>query len=459
MTNLIDISLSSINCQTNAYELSQDLHDKQIEMLEKKYGGNIRCRRAARTIQRAYRQYKLEQNFRHLCATIKTNKRLSCTFIDNNHANNQTIKPLKPCLRTTTTNKSSLTTNTEELLNSSTSSSSSSNTPTNSDSLSMNFTDRHLDLPSINFEHFIETTKQQQQNSNRKRVCIVTDKPSNKNLYDQLDNQSDFVDNHLNKPLVLIESNNNNLINSNGYNGLLKAQIPSPINEANYYQNFTDSPIHPRKNSSLKPTPPIRSLSLKPRATLISIANSKTSPIWKRKTSLTIAAHDTESNDFFLDSPNRSILQRISPSSTTSSDRDNMSLQSTSSGSNSCSLSNSLELHQQQPLLIEHQPVLHGHERTSNIKINEIYRRRCYRAGLNIFNKYIRKSLIIPSNLFLLLNRKPERGIRYLIAHRFLDANAQAVARFLLSRKGLSRQMIGEYLGNLQDTFAMQVLQ
>ncbi|CAF4550591.1 unnamed protein product, partial [Rotaria magnacalcarata] len=35
----------------------------------------------------------------------------------------------------------------------------------------------------------------------------------------------------------------------------------------------------------------------------------------------------------------------------------------------------------------------------------------------------------------------------------------QAVARFLLSRKGLSRQMIGEYLGNLQDTFAMQVLQ
>jgi IQ motif/SEC7 domain-containing protein len=55
--------------------------------------------------------------------------------------------------------------------------------------------------------------------------------------------------------------------------------------------------------------------------------------------------------------------------------------------------------------------------------------------------------------------RKPERGIHYLIAHRFLEANAQSVARFLLSRKGLSRQMIGEYLGNLQDSFAMQVLQ
>ena len=64
-----------------------------------------------------------------------------------------------------------------------------------------------------------------------------------------------------------------------------------------------------------------------------------------------------------------------------------MSLQSTSSGSNSCSLSTSLDLHQQQPLLIQHQPVLHGQERTSTIKMNEIYRRRCYRAGLNIFNK------------------------------------------------------------------------
>jgi hypothetical protein len=388
MTNHIDIR-SSTNCPINAYELSQDLHDKQLEMLEKKYGGSLRCRRAAKIIQRAYRQYKLEQNFRHLCATIKTNKRLSCTFIDNNNNNNNAnnqIKPLKPCLRTTAT-KCFLTTNTEDVLNSSTSSSSSSNTPTNSDSISVNFTDRQLDLPSINFEHFIETTKQEQ-NTNRKRVCIITDKPSAKNFYDQIDNLSDFVDNHLNKPLVLIESNKN-LINSNGHNGLLKPQISLPINDSNYYKNFTDSPIHSRKSppSSQKPTPPIRSLSLKPRSALIQATNSKTSPIWRRKTSLSIATHDNELNDFSLESPNCSIIQRISPSSTTSSDRDNMSLQSTSSGSNSCSLSNSLELHQQKPLLIQHQPVLHGHERTSNIKINEIYRRRCYRAGLNIFNK------------------------------------------------------------------------
>ena len=82
-----------------------------------------------------------------------------------------------------------------------------------------------------------------------------------------------------------------------------------------------------------------------------------------------------------------------SPSSTISSDRDNMSLQSTSSGSNSSSLShrnssNSFDLHQQL-LIAEHQPILHGQERSSAIRINETYRRRCYRAGLNIFNKYV----------------------------------------------------------------------
>jgi hypothetical protein len=82
-----------------------------------------------------------------------------------------------------------------------------------------------------------------------------------------------------------------------------------------------------------------------------------------------------------------------SPSSTISSDRDNMSLQSTSSGSNSSSLShrnssNSFELHQQL-LITEHQPILQGQERSQAIRINEPYRRRCYRAGLNIFNKYV----------------------------------------------------------------------
>nr|XP_014090966.1 IQ motif and SEC7 domain-containing protein 3 isoform X2 [Bactrocera oleae]XP_036216451.1 IQ motif and SEC7 domain-containing protein 3 isoform X2 [Bactrocera oleae]XP_036216452.1 IQ motif and SEC7 domain-containing protein 3 isoform X2 [Bactrocera oleae] len=75
-----------------------------------------------------------------------------------------------------------------------------------------------------------------------------------------------------------------------------------------------------------------------------------------------------------------------------------------------------------------------------NYKVSETIRKRQYRVGLNLFNK------------------KPEKGITYLIRRGFLENTPQGVARFLISRKGLSRQMIGEYLGNLQNQFNMAVL-
>ena len=40
-----------------------------------------------------------------------------------------------------------------------------------------------------------------------------------------------------------------------------------------------------------------------------------------------------------------------------------------------------------------------------------------------------------------------------------MDNSAQAVARFLITRKGLSKQMIGEYLGNIQNPFNTAVTQ
>uniref|UniRef100_A0A1Y1JQP7 SEC7 domain-containing protein n=1 Tax=Photinus pyralis TaxID=7054 RepID=A0A1Y1JQP7_PHOPY len=76
----------------------------------------------------------------------------------------------------------------------------------------------------------------------------------------------------------------------------------------------------------------------------------------------------------------------------------------------------------------------------TSYKISETIRKRQYRVGLNLFNK------------------KPERGITYLIRRGFLENTPQGVARFLISRKGLSKQMIGEYLGHLQSPFCMAVL-
>ncbi|XP_075553066.1 brefeldin-resistant Arf-GEF family protein schizo isoform X2 [Dermacentor variabilis] len=74
-------------------------------------------------------------------------------------------------------------------------------------------------------------------------------------------------------------------------------------------------------------------------------------------------------------------------------------------------------------------------------KGSEAQRKRQYRVGLNLFNK------------------RPEKGIRYLVERGFLDPCPRAVARFLISRKGLSKMRIGEYLGDLQGPFNARVLE
>uniref|UniRef100_A0A8C5DUE7 IQ motif and SEC7 domain-containing protein 3 n=1 Tax=Gouania willdenowi TaxID=441366 RepID=A0A8C5DUE7_GOUWI len=71
---------------------------------------------------------------------------------------------------------------------------------------------------------------------------------------------------------------------------------------------------------------------------------------------------------------------------------------------------------------------------------NDTHRKRLYRIGLNLFNV------------------NPERGIHFLITRGFVPDTAIGVAHFLLQRKGLSRQMIGEFLGNSKLQFNRDVL-
>lgn len=70
----------------SAYELSQDLLEKQVEMLERKYGG-AKARRAALIIQRAFRRYKLLHKFAAITAMAKAEKRLSRRFQVSSDAN------------------------------------------------------------------------------------------------------------------------------------------------------------------------------------------------------------------------------------------------------------------------------------------------------------------------------------------------------------------------------------
>jgi IQ motif/SEC7 domain-containing protein len=97
-------------------------------------------------------------------------------------------------------------------------------------------------------------------------------------------------------------------------------------------------------------------------------------------------------------------------------------------------------LEKQQLLVKQQQQQQQTEQLQLHTKISETIRKRQYRIGLNLFNK------------------KPEKGVTYLIHKGFLENSPHAVAKFLISRKGLSRQMIGEYLGNLQQPFNMAVL-
>lgn len=56
------------------------------------------------------------------------------------------------------------------------------------------------------------------------------------------------------------------------------------------------------------------------------------------------------------------------------------------------------------------------------------------------------------------VGRKPEKGIDYLISHQVIEDSADLVAKFLISEHGISKQRLGEYLGNIQNDFNMAVL-
>uniref|UniRef100_A0A8C2H1X9 IQ motif and Sec7 domain ArfGEF 1 n=1 Tax=Cyprinus carpio TaxID=7962 RepID=A0A8C2H1X9_CYPCA len=59
---------------SECYELSTDLQDKKMEMLERKYGGRFITRHAARTIQTAFRQYQMNKNFERLRSSMSENR-------------------------------------------------------------------------------------------------------------------------------------------------------------------------------------------------------------------------------------------------------------------------------------------------------------------------------------------------------------------------------------------------
>jgi Sec7-like guanine-nucleotide exchange factor len=67
-------------------------------------------------------------------------------------------------------------------------------------------------------------------------------------------------------------------------------------------------------------------------------------------------------------------------------------------------------------------------------------RRRMYRVALNMFNK------------------KPDNGLQMLIDWQFVDDHPSAIGKFMLTRRGLAKKMVGEFLGTLHSSYHAAVL-
>lgn len=59
--------------------------------------------------------------------------------------------------------------------------------------------------------------------------------------------------------------------------------------------------------------------------------------------------------------------------------------------------------------------------------------------------------------LLILPYRNPVVGINYLIKNQFIKPHPSHIAKFLLTKNGISRSAVGDYIGLLNDPLALQV--
>lgn len=362
------------------YELSQDILDKQIEVLERKYGG-VKARNAALTIQRAFRRYTLLKKFAAITAMAKAEKRISRRLPPPNEEKGS-VESSEQCPEYMRNSFEGHDCNNMRVL------------PVRSMSLRERRNVDNMPIP--------------RSQSGTPTGCWenYSSSSSLQHYYSPADTKSDS----LGTQVTASSSCSTPTTSSNGYmrarSSLSNRKVPPEVPKRT--SSITSRSIEQgrHKSNGLSKTAENGSLSsVQSSGSDSSISTERIqcefsgSPVWKRK-----GNHASEYAEPTLET----------------------SLGNISNASSSTYTLVERSADQQAP---------------QSYKISETIRKRQYRVGLNLFNK------------------KPEKGIAYLIRRGFLENSPQGVARFLISRKGLSKQMIGEYLGNLQSPFCMAVLE
>uniref|UniRef100_A0A8B9KKT4 IQ motif and Sec7 domain ArfGEF 2a n=1 Tax=Astyanax mexicanus TaxID=7994 RepID=A0A8B9KKT4_ASTMX len=430
---------------SDSYELSTDLQDKKVEMLERKYGGSLLSRRAARTIQTAFRQYRMNKNFQRLRSSA-SESRMTRRIILSNMRMQYSFDERQPQVSLPSLGMASHPANTEQDTGSPSHCPSDreeySHVTSLADSMDDTLTCRgdgagdgptmlggmHEDSTATSYS---DVTLYMDDGVPSSPLSIERAPSSTDTEYwgvgggaggreDSRDTEGGGSNNsrrstpctecrdyrlrgpHL--PVLTIEPPSDSSVDMSDRSdrGSLSRQMMYEQDSGSPQGTLKHNPaVHPGSPSPTQPPP------------LTPLSSASSAPL-----------------------PSTGMEQ---------SDGDNDSLNSTTNSNETinCSSGSSSRDSLREPL-----PALgkqtyqreSRHSWDSPAFNNDVVQRRQYRIGLNLFNK------------------KPEKGIQYLIERGFVSDTPVGIARFILERKGLSRQMIGEFLGNRQKQFNKDVL-
>ncbi|KAJ8333360.1 hypothetical protein SKAU_G00422560 [Synaphobranchus kaupii] len=378
---------------SESYELSTELQDKQVEMLERKYGGRFVARNAACTIQTAFRQYQMNKNFERLRSCMSESRMRRIVLAN----------------------------------------------------MRMHFCGEGMQAPALDRDS--GAGEQDQLTDSFIELEDVFSK--------QVKSLAESIDDALSCPILQREGVKGIL----GREAVDQAKHSAPYSDVTMFIDEEDTPP-PSHSASPSPdlwtpsTPPADRHAGPPLTACLVDGNDCAIqvPVKKRLSYRRLAQKQKAAPKYICgeeEHPQDLLQLRAVQPHSRASDRQSRSESDLSDGDDSVnSTSNSNETMNCSSESSSRDRILTQQSYQKETRnscdspafSNDIIRKRHYRIGLNLFNK------------------KPEKGIQYLTERGFVPGTPVGVAHFLLQRKGLSRQVIGEFLGNRQKQFNRDVL-
>ncbi|KAI6079012.1 IQ motif and SEC7 domain-containing protein 3 isoform X1 [Aix galericulata] len=430
------------------YELSLDLKNKQIEMLEHKYGGHLVSRRAACTIQTAFRQYQLSKNFEKIRNSLlesRMPRRISLRKVRVQNSESFSAEkalvegynfvgiPLvrSPSLPATisgalTELEDSFTEQVQSLAKSI------------DDALSTWSLKTMCSLQDGGSYQIRETFSASSMQPNQDLEAELQDKEKEEGLLpDTLPKSSSTLMMAFRDVTVQIDNKNISVSSSTSVSmaNCLSSNAQAGLSQATKAE---ESPGEGEGETS------------EPQAAPESLPESRTLQNSHTFTEVNVNTNGTGDSSaepgqmavqkLQLDANNETGQSKGSESEN-ADNSEQLSSSSTSTSAKSASEVSSKEALQAMILSLPRYHCENPASCKSPTLSTDTMRKRLYRIGLNLFN----------------IN--PDKGIQFLISRGFIPDTPIGVAHFLLQRKGLSRQMIGEFLGNSKKQFNRDVLE